>query len=103
MLNSQIKTSNSLPSLAAWRSTVAHWGTDKIRQYSAQGRGWDGITDLDLPPEHLLPRTVMQQMFTRSHEWTDSILKVKEQGYIMSVLNSRYKGKSADFNQSGGV
>lgn len=33
----------------------------------------------------------MQQMFTHSHEWMDSILKVKEEGYITSVLNWRYK------------
>lgn len=33
----------------------------------------------------------------------DSILKVKEQGDVTLVLISRYKGKSADFNQSGGI
>lgn len=84
MLNSYVKTSNSLRKDP--QST-----TDQICRYPAQGRGWDGITDLYLPPEHLLAPTVMQQMFTHSHEWMDSILKVKEQGYITSALNWRYK------------
>lgn len=84
MLNSYVQTSSSLRKDP--QST-----TDKTCQYPAQGRGWDGITDLYLPPEHLLALTVKQQMFTHSHEWMDSILKVKEQGYIMSVLNWRYK------------
>lgn len=39
MLNSYVKTSNSLRKDP--QST-----TDKICQYPAQGRGWDGITDL---------------------------------------------------------
>lgn len=95
MLNSHVKTSSLHKDP---QST-----TDEICQYPAQGRGWDGITDLHLPPKHLLAQAVMQQMFTRSHEWMDSILKVKEQGYVTSVLNWRYKGKSADFHQFGGV